>query len=313
MHTPHSTLRSNPSHSILHQENWALFKLFLPVRHKDHVWKTQTTKLLAHFSVIHQLWLSALHLPQREAVQEGRTQALSPWETLESHHFFPSETLDTSFPLHNHKKSHPGGILFPPSQLPITSTDAENHRSCKDHVSVLFHLSTQTRPVPASLPSAPRNNHTQQVLAPLEEKSGELFPKNMQSQLFSGSWVVPSLPAQASGQGGPRHTPPKHSPSRRQKSNSSGSQTWAWWLSSPSPEASLLQCALPGSTYSAGKSSCKVRREKKRCPGEQCFKWVIPASCWPAETKVNPFLCSRHFLAQDLSLLRGGNKSPYLL
>lgn len=141
--------------------------------------------------------------------------------------FFPRETLDTSvsFPLHSHKKSHPGGILFPPSQLPITSKDAENHRSCKDHVSILFHLCIQTRPVPASLSRAPGNNHMQQVLAPLQEKSGKLFPKNMQTQLFSGSWVVSSLPAQASGQGGPRHTPPKHSLSRRQKLNSSGSQT----------------------------------------------------------------------------------------
>lgn len=189
------------------------------------------------FRITHQLWLSAVHLPQRGAVQEGRTQALSPWETLESHCFFPSETLDTSFPLHNHKKSHPGGILFPP-----LSIIDDIHRRRKPQVLQGSHVcfvpsehSEQTCPC-KPLQCTQKQPHATSAHSP-RRKSGKLFPKNMQNWLFSGSWVVSSLPAQASGRVGPRHTPPKHSLSRHQKLNSSGSQTWASWLSSPSPEA----------------------------------------------------------------------------
>lgn len=224
------------------------------------------------FRVIHQLWLSALHLPQRGAVQEGRTQALSPWETLESHHFFPSETLDTSFPLHNHKKSHPGGILFPPSQLPITLTDAENHRSCKDHVSVLFHLSIQIRPVPASLSSAPRNNHMQQVLAPLEENQVNYFPRTCKTDYFlvAGWCHHYLLRLQARGDPGILL------------------QSTAWvvirsWIPLE-VEHELRDCLLHLQRHNCynvlflGALTVKANLparwgERKRHPGEQCFKW----------------------------------------
>lgn len=86
--------------------------------------------------------------------------------------------------LHNHNEPHVGGILFPSSQLPVTSTDVENHTSYKNCISVLFPLCIQTRRVSARLYGTPRNSHVHQVLAPLEQKSGQLFTKSILNHLF---------------------------------------------------------------------------------------------------------------------------------
>lgn len=63
------------------------------------------------------------------------------------------------------------------SPLSITSTDTENHKSCKDRISILFHLCIQTKPVSASLYSARRNSQMQQAFAPVEKNQGIYFQK----------------------------------------------------------------------------------------------------------------------------------------
>lgn len=56
------------------------------------------------------------------------------------------------------------------------------------------------------------------------------------------------VPAQDWVLGGPTRTPPAHIQSRHQKWSSSGSHTWAWWWSSPSPATWLpLHAPLHGS------------------------------------------------------------------
>lgn len=78
----------------------------------------------------------------------------SPGQTRAPPLFSPHKTVagtSVSIPLHNHNKPHPGSILLPCSQSSTTPTDVENHKSCKDHISILFHLCIQTRPVSASL------------------------------------------------------------------------------------------------------------------------------------------------------------------
>lgn len=140
------------------------------------------------------------------------------------------------------------------------------------------------------------NNHTQQVLASLEEKSGKLCPKNMQNQLFSGSWWCHHYLFRLQARGDPCIL----------------LQSTAWvvvrsWIPLE-VKHELRDCLLHLQRHNCynvlflGALTVKANlparwgeRKRDAQVSSALSKKVILASHWPAEPNLNPFLCSGIF------------------